>query len=934
MGEDEGMAETIRVELTVNGQVLDAEVPADLSLMRFLRDHMGLTGAKDGCSTGHCGACTVIFNGKATRSCLVRMSKVDGADVETIEGLARDGQLHPIQQAFIEHGAVQCGFCTPGMIMTAKALLDTNPHPSAEEIKSALTKNRNMCRCTGYVKIIEAIRDAAQRLATGGTYAPPAPEGGDRVNITMLPRDAVGLVTGTTRFGDDMQLERMLHGRILWAAHPHAEVLSINTSEAEGLEGVALVVTAKDIPGKNQAGLVFRDQPAIASDKVRYIGDSVGAVFAETREIAEAALEKIQVKYRPLPGVFSPQEAARPGAPLVHETDKAPTAKGNLLHHARIERGDVEAAFAQCAIVLEDTYTTPFIEHAFLEPESGVAFLTADGGVTIQMGTQCAFDDRTQLSEILDMPEEKIRVIQLPMGGAFGAKEDMILQQYLALGALLSGRPVKMVLTREESLRVHVKRHPALMRFKTGADRAGRVLAIEADVILDSGVYASLGVDVLENTLVFGAGPYYVPNVKLEGWAWYTNNVLAGAMRGFGANQVAFALEQQMDAMARALDIDPFEFRMINALDVGLPTAADHVLEEGVPAIKETIEAARQAFQRLEIPSPSNGRKIGVGVASAVKNIGFGHDLPESAGAIVELEASGRVTLRASQHEYGQGARASLVQLVVSELGVPVDWVELVGPDTALTPPTGPTTASRQTFLTGNAVVMACRALREEIFGHAAEAMDVDPAKLELHLDRVVEPDSGQEVLLAELGERFVVERRYTPPRSAPLLEGEVSHYGQPDFESRPTHWCYAYNTQVAVVEVDQTTGEVSVLTVISANDVGKIINRQAIEGQIHGGVMMGLGYALSEEFVVEQGINRTDSLHKCRVPTADQTPEIIPVIVEVPHPLGPQGAKGFAEAPSLATAPAILNAIYDALGVRITSLPADKRKIKAALGV
>jgi len=507
----------------------------------------------------------------------------------------------------------------------------------------------------------------------------------------------------------------------------------------------------------------------------------------------------------------------------------------------------------------------------------------------------------------------------------------MILQQYLALGALRSGRPVKMVLTREESLRVHVKRHPAEMRFKTGADHEGHVLAIEADITLDTGAYASLGIDVLENTLVFGAGPYYVPNVRLEGWAWYTNNVPAGAMRGFGVNQVAFALEQQIDAMARALNMDPFEFRLANALDVGLPTATDHVLEKGVPAIKETLEAARQAFQKVKIPT-TNGKKIGVGVASAVKNIGFGHGLPESAGAIVELDASGEVTLRASQHEYGQGARAGLAQLVATELGLPVKHIEIIGPDTALTPPTGPTTASRQTFLTGNAVVMACRALKQEIFTHAAEVLDADPANLILHEDMVVDPGSGRQAPLATLGERFVVERRYTPPRSAPLLEGEASRYGRPGFESRPTHWCYAYNTQVAVVEVDPATGEVKVLAIVSANDVGKIINRQAIEGQIHGGGMMGLGYALSEEFVVEQGVNRTDSLHKCRLPAANQTPEIIPVIVEVPHPLGPQGAKGFAEAPSLATAPAILNAIYDAVGVRIRSLPADKKKVKTAI--
>ncbi len=920
----EKMTDTIDVQLTINGQEVRAQVPPDVSLMRFLRDQMGLTGAKDGCATGHCGACTVIVNGKATRSCLARMSKVEGAQVETIEGLAQDGYLHPIQESFVEHGAAQCGFCTPGMIMSAKVLLDANPSPTADEIKKTLTQNNNLCRCTGYVSIIAAIQSAAEKMATGAApgLAIPA-EGQPKVSVPV--RDAVAKVTGTTRYGADITMEGMLHGKILWADHPHAEILGIDTQGAEAMEGVALVLTARDVPGKNQCGNVIRDQPAIAGDKVRYRGDSVAAVFAETREIAEAAVEKIRVDHQVLPGVFSPEEAARPDAAKVHE-------KGNLLHHAKIERGDVEAAFAQCAVVTEGTFTTPFIEHAFLEPESGIALPNDDGGVTLQMGTQCAFDDRTQLSEILDLPEEKIRVIQIAQGGSFGAKEDFILQQHLALGALLSGRPVKMVLTREESLRVHVKRHPATMRFRTGADAEGRLLAIEAEVTLDSGAYTSLGIDVLENTLVFGAGPYYVPNLKLEGWAWYTNNVLCGAMRGFGVNQVAFALEQQIDILARALDIDPFEFRLINGLDVGLPSAADHVMEKGVVAVKETIQAARDAFERVELPPPGDGKRIGVGVASAVKNIGFGHGLPESAGAIVELDASGSVLLRATQHEYGQGARAGLVQLVADELGVPLEDIEFIGPDTALTPPTGPTTASRQTFMTGNAVVEACRALREEVFAHASEILEAAPQQLQLRQDQVVDPESGRAVPLSELGERFVVEHRYTPPPSMPLLEGEPSHYGQPDFESRPTHWCYSYSTQVAIVEVNPDTGDVKVLTVISANDVGKAINRQVIEGQIEGGVVMGVGYALSEEYVIEEGINLTDTLRKCRIPTADKTPEIIPAIVEVPHPDGPQGAKGFAEAPYLSTAPAIMNAIYDAVGVRISSLPADKKKVKAAL--
>jgi CO/xanthine dehydrogenase Mo-binding subunit len=496
---------------------------------------------------------------------------------------------------------------------------------------------------------------------------------------------------------------------------------------------------------------------------------------------------------------------------------------------------------------------------------------------------------------------------------------------------LKTGRPVKITLSREESLRVHVKRHPAEIYYKTGANAEGKILAIQSKVVLDTGAYASLGLDVLENTLVFGAGPYYVPNLDLQGWAWYTNNVPSGAMRGFGVNQIAVALEQQLDEIARRLEIDPIDLRLINSLDVGLPTAADHILEQGVPAIKETLTATKDALAALDLPS-GNGRKIGVGVASAVKNIGFGHGLPESAGAIVELEADGRVTLKASQHEYGQGAHAGLAMMVAEELGTPLEKISVIGPDTDRTPETGPTTASRQTFMTGNATLMACQSLKDDLFGHAAETLDCPPEELELRVDHVLHTPSGKELPLASLGERFVVERRYTPPPSAPLLEDEASHFGEPGFESRPTHWCYAYNTQAAIVAVDEKRGEVEVLHILSANDVGHAVNEKAILGQIHGGVMMGLGYALSEHYLVEEGIPITDSLHKIRLPKASDAPLITPILVEVPHPEGPRGVKGFAEAPSLATAPAILNAIYDAVGVRLHEIPADRKRVKEAL--
>ncbi|MFH0880679.1 MAG: molybdopterin-dependent oxidoreductase [Lentisphaerota bacterium] len=912
------------IECTVNGQAVRTTVPDNMTLLRFLRDELRLTGAKDGCSSGHCGACTVIMNGKSTRACLVKMSRVNRVVLETIEGLERDGQLHPLQQAFIQTGAAQCGFCTTGMIMAIKALLDQNSEPTLEEVKTHLTRSNTICRCTGYISIFEAAR-LASRWMTGKELMPD-PIGEEKVGHPQRLESARRIVTGKLFYGDDLYPQGVLHGKILWAAHPHANILSVDTSEAEKMPGIVAVLTAKDIPGKNQCGVVFRDMPALADKKVIFIGDPVASVFAETPELATAALEVIRVEYEVLQGVFSPQEAAMPGAPRIKEN-------GNLCHKAAIVRGDVAEAFSNCDVIVEDDYSTPFVEHGFLEPEAGLAFVTEEGTLVVQLASQTVFDDRAQLVDILNLPEEKIRVIQLPVGGAFGGKEDPILLQHLALGALKTKRPVKMVLTREESLRVHVKRHPAWMHYKTGCTRDGKVLALQAHITLDTGAYISLGVDVLENTVVFGAGPYYIPNLDIYGQAWYTNNVPAGAMRGFGVNQVAIALEQQMDAMARAIGMDPFKFRMINALDVGLPSASDHIMEKGVVSIKETIEACEQSFRRLQIPAARPGKKIGYGVASAVKNVGFGHAIPESAGAIVELGCNGKVTVRHSQHEYGQGAQVGLMKLVMNELGTAPENIVLIGPDTALTPPTGPTTASRQTFLTGNALVMATRALKDEVTGRAAELIEEPPGKLEIRGDRVVHPPTGKSIELARLGPRFVMERTYAPPPSKQMHEtGTHSKFGQPGFETMATHVCYAYNTQAAIVEVDERTGEVKVLTVVAAVDVGKLLNYEAVVGQIYGGVIMGLGMALSEQFIVEKGVNLTDSLYKVRLPTADKTPEIIPVIVEVPHPLGPEGVKGFAEAPSLATAPAILNAIYDAVGVRIKATPADKHRILAAL--
>jgi len=918
------VSEHIDLSLVVNNNEIQTQAPANLTLMQFLRNYLGLTGTKNGCAKGHCGACTVIVNGKARRACLVKIAKIQGSKVETIEGLAQNGNLHPIQYAFIKYNAMQCGFCTPGMIMTAKALLDENPEPTDEEIKTVLTKNRNLCRCTGYTNIITAIREAG-RMMKDGVTPPPITTSGSQVNTILIPEDGIKMVTGATLYGADLEIEGMLYGKMLWADHPHARIINIDTSKAEALPGVEKVITARDIPGINQAGLLVRDQPAMAWDKVRYIGDPVAVVYAETEELAEEARQLIEVEYEVLPGVFSIEEAAKPNASKVHKD-------GNLAKHLKILRGDVEDAFKNCAVIVEEDYSTSWVEHGYLEVESGLAFPAPDGGVVIKIGTQNAFGDREQLAEILGLPEDKVRIIQLPMGGAFGGKEDILLHQHLALGTYLTGKPVKIVLSREESMRVHVKRHPSWMHYKVGADQDGKILALQAKTKIDTGAYFSNGHKVLMNMIEFGAGPYYIPNLHIEGKAWFTNNIIGGAMRGFGVNQVTFALESQIDEIARQLEMDPFEIRLINGLDIGLPTAADHIMIEGVVSIKETIRAAEKKFKELSLPESTDYLKIGYGVASGVKSVGFGRQATESAGAILEMDSTGKVLVRHGHHFLGQGAKTGLMQIATSELGIPLNMIKVVEPDTSLTPSTGATTASRQTFLTGNALVLASRELKEELFGRAAEILDHDPSRLKFDKDKIIDPETGDQVDLCELGDHFRFEKRFTTKPTSPFPDGSPSKYGQPAFVSKHSQWCYAYCTQVAVVGVDIKTGKVKVLTMISANDLGKVLNRQAVEGQIQGSISQGLGYALSEKFEVKDGINTTTTLNQLKMPLADQTPEIFPVLVEVPHPDGPQGAKGFAESPSLPTAPAILNAVYDAVGVRMRDLPADNKKILAAL--
>jgi aldehyde oxidoreductase len=914
----------IELNLTVNGETLAVQAPAGMTLLDFLRNRLGLTGAKNGCSEGTCGACTVLLDGRPVRSCRQKMESLDGRSVITIEGLSKDGSPHPLQEAFARQGAPQCGFCTPAMILTAKSLLDENPHPTREEMKRAL--NPVLCRCGSYQAIFRAIEEVSKKPPGVRTALPS--HGGDVVGAPVEKKDALGKALGAVRYGADMTPQGALHGKVLWSAHPHAEILNIDTSAAKEMPGVHAVLTARDVPGDNVYGPMVRDAQVMARDKVRFIGEPVVVVFAETEEQAQTARDACQVEYRPLPGVFTPQQALAPDAPRIHPN-------GNVHHVAQIRKGDVEKAFREADVVVEGTYSTPFIEHAYLEPEAGLAEPTAGGGVKVMMNTQYPFGDQRQIADALGIEAEKVHVVQIPGGGAFGAKNDITLQIMLAMGAMATGKPVKMVLTRGESLRVHVKKHAMTMHYKTAATRDGKLTALQAELLVDTGAYGSWGIEVTEQATVFSTGPYDIPNVRVDSTAAYTNNVTCGAMRGFGINQVTFAMEAQVDELASRLGMDPLELRRKNAMRPGSTTSTGQVLGPSVGLV-ETLDKVEQDLAALP-PVEGNGRKIGIGVASCFKNVGLGLGAEDVGRAIADLMPDGKVLVKVAACEIGQGAMTVAAQMAAQVLDLPYETIEVHHGDTVGPLDTGPTCASRSTLVSGNAVVQASQRLRDLLTDYVAEEYEIPYDKLRFAGGVFVDERAGHELItLAELAARaqkeghgFSGRGEYVVPKTYTTADAVG--------EKRPDNYInyisLGFGTQAARVAVDEKTGTVEVLEVIACHDVGKAINPQNVRLQIEGSVMMGLGYALSEEFKMEEGWNVTDSLGKCGVPRAKQTPRIIASYVEASDPHGPFGAKGLGEIASLPTAPAIINAIHDATGVRIHDLPARASRVLRALG-
>lgn len=915
------------MQFILNGQPIGCKVHCDKTLLHFLRDDLRLTGTKEGCDhQGHCGTCTVLVDGQAKFACLLKVADVNDRQVLTIEGLAdaESNELHRLQQAFAESGAVQCGFCTPGLIIEAKALLDQTPQPSIDEIKRAL--NRTLCRCTGYTKIIKAVQAAAGSASSSAG----ATQAGASIGVSVPKSDAVGKVTGQTLFSADLFMEDMLYGQVLWSAHPHANIVALDTATAEAMPGVQAVLTAKDVPGLNLFGAVTADQPVLAEDRVRCISDAVALVFAETPELAAAALEKVQIEYRPLPGVFSPQEALRPEAPKLHD-------EGNVLTHLAVQTGDVAAALEASDAVVDDRYFTPSVDQGFLEPEAGLAVANEDGSLTIWTGVQNPFDIRRQVAVAIGLPAEKVQIINVAVGGAFGGKCDVSLQIFLALGALRTHRPVKMVFSRAESLRFHPKRHAFEMRYCIGATRAGKLTGIELEITGDTGAYASWGQIALQSVASFVCGAYVVPNSRVSLVGVYTNNPPSGAWRGFGVPQAHVALESQMDRLARRLDIDPFEFRALNALEPGKPTYMGQIVQESV-GFTSTLASAKKALAKIrpQIEASRSTRKIGVGVACGFKSVGFPLPMADSAGALVEVDPSGQVLLYVGCPDLGQGSDTALAQIAAEVLGLPPGQVKMQQLDTSLSPDAGPSVASRSTYLGGNAAVGAAKALRAKLISTVAEIFDRDEAALHFQGGRFVDYRAEEELITLEALAARQSESLHAEYR---FVEGKKGDPAFPVHLSRPNkspedfyYTSYAYATQVAIVEVDENTGRVRVRHIIAAHDVGKAIHPQNIEGQIEGSCLMGMGTALTEHYLVENGWNLTDTLAKCGLTRIRSAPAITTLIIEDEEPAGPFGAKGIAEVAAIPTAPAILNAIYDAVGVRITALPATPKRVRQAI--
>lgn len=839
---------------TVNVNGTSYEVEEDKKLMRFLRDDLKLKSVKDGCSEGACGTCTVLIDGKAVKACVQPISKMEGKKIITVEGLSEE-EKKVFAYSFGEVGAVQCGFCIPGMIMCGKGLLDVNKNPSRAEIAYAI--RNNICRCTGYKKIIDGIEMAAGIFR--GDISMEEQQKDVKVGSKLHRIDVEGKVLGTGQYVDDVEIEGMIYGSAVRSQYPRAVVKAIHTEKAKALEGVVCVLTADDIPGKNKVGHLKQDWDTMIAvgDTTRYLGDAICIVAAERPDILEEAKKLVEVEYEELEPVTCPEEALREDAPILHEG-------GNILSHEHLIRGNADEVIAASKYKVTRHYETPYTEHAFLEPEAAIA-MPFDDGVFIYSTDQGTYDTRHECSILLGLPPEKIIVENKLVGGGFGGKEDVTVQHQAALIAYITKRVVKVKLTRKESILVHPKRHPMSMDFTTACDENGYLTAMKAVIVADTGAYASLGGPVLQRACTHAAGPYNYQVVDIDGKAIYTNNPPAGAFRGFGVTQTCFATECNLNLLAEMVGISPWEIRYRNAIRPGqvLPNGQ---IADAATGLAETLEAVKDIYENNKY----------VGIACAMKNAGVGVGIPDT-GRCRLIIKDGKIHIHAGASCIGQGLGTVLVQIVGETVPITVDKIVYHAPNTSMAPDSGTTSGSRQTLITGEAARRACIKLKEELKDSTLEELE---------------------------GKEYSAEYLAKTDKMGTDVPNPVSHVA------------YGYATHVCILKEDGTVDKI-----VAVHDVGKAVNPKSVEGQIEGGVVMGLGYALTEKYPLNR-CKPTGKFGTLGLFRADKTPNVESIIVEKPGIEYAYGAIGIGEITSIPTAPAVQNAYYNRDGIFRESLP------------
>lgn len=905
-------SKTHKITLTLGGETRTLQAAPGRRLSEVLREDLNLKSVKIGCDAGDCGACTVLIDGRQECACLVPAAQADGRKVETLE-TAEPVLRAQLQQAFLAKGAAQCGICTPGLMMAAMELLRETPAPTEAQVEDALAGV--LCRCTGYRKIISAVMSA-----TAPAQAPKAPAAGEAVGRAIPRLDGLRKVDGTEVFGADFAPEDALLVRALRSPYYHATfVVGDTESWVARIPGIACVITAADIRGENRYGVIppLADQPALAEQTVRYRGEAVALVVGAPEVVEPLDLESFPITWTPHPHALTEAEGAATDAPQLH-ADRP----GNTLIRGRVACGAPDAALAAAPHVVSGRFETSYVEHAYIEPEAGAAWLEGET-LVIQACTQAPVMDLEDTAKVLGLPKNRLRIIPAAAGGGFGAKLDVTLQPLLGLAVLKTGRPCRMVFSRTESMQASTKRHPGTMEARIGADADGRITGMTFHGEFNTGAYASWGPTVATRVPVHASGPYLTPNYRATSRAVHSHGPTSGAFRGFGVPQAALTQEMLYDELALACGLDRLAFRLRNALRDGDTSPCGQVMHAvGLVECLEALQSHWEQAQRdvAEFNATSATRKRGIGVASCWYGCG-NTALPNPSTIRIGITAEGRLKLHQGATDIGQGSNTVITQIAADAIGIAIDAIELIGPDTALTPDCGKTSASRQTFITGRAAQAAGYALRAAILRQTnlaeADSITLTGGKL-----TVAQGGQRREICLCDLpvdanGYVIAAEETYDPPTTTLDADGQGTPYA-----------LYGYGAQMAEVEVDMALGTTRVRHIVAAHDVGRAINPLLAEGQIEGGIAQGLGLALMEEYLPGQ----TENLHNYLIPTIGDMPPVTSILIEKPDPEGPMGAKGLGEHVLIPTAPAILNAIRHASGAKITKVPALPHRVLAAI--